>query len=101
MAYMESGSTATGQVELLVLGFGMAHAYRVFSLAEVADAMPHINKELLRQALDQLAERDLLTTFAGRYCFNKEIPSDVKHSVEQYGGKSGAARCSPRRSKAG
>ena len=72
MVSMKFGSTATRQVELLLLGFGRAHAYRVFSLAEVAAAMPHISNDLLRQALDQLAERDLVTRFAGKYCFNKD-----------------------------
>lgn len=92
MEFMKSGSTAADQVELLLLGFGTAHAYRVFSLSEVADAMPHISKELLRQSLERLADRGLLTRFAGRYCFNKDVPCDVRLSVEGSATNDGAAQ---------
>ena len=84
MVSMKSGSKITSEnVELLLLGFGLANSFRVLSLEEVSRAMPKLTKESVRQALDHLADDDLVTRFAGRYCFNKEIPSQKRRSIEQ------------------
>ena len=76
----------------MLLAYGLEHAFRVLSLDEIARGIPHARKEMVRAELDRLAEEGLVSRFLGRYCFNREIPAEVRRSIEQTVTLSGTIR---------
>jgi RIO-like serine/threonine protein kinase len=83
---------APEDLRLMLLAYGMNHAYRVISLEEIAQAIPHVRRDEVSNVLDGLAAEGLVTRFSGRYCFNKSIPIDLQHSIEQIITPSGTIR---------
>jgi predicted transcriptional regulator of viral defense system len=83
---------APENLRMMLLAFGVDHAYRVISLEEVAHEIPHVPKDLIRGGLEQLAEEGLITRFAKRYCFNKPLPAGLRQQVEQLVTPSGTVR---------
>lgn len=83
---------APESLRLMLLSYGMDHAYRVISLEEIAHAIPHVRRDEVQNVLERLAHEGLLTRFSGRYCFNKAIPVEVRHSIEQLITPSGTVR---------
>ena len=80
------------QVRLMLLAYGLEHAFRVLSFDEIARGIPHAGKDKIRAGLDRLAEEGLVSRFLGRYCFNREIPAEVRRSIEQSVSHSGTIR---------
>ena len=78
--------------KLIVLGFGLSHAYRVLSLEEIANGVPLLGRSELKQTLEWLANEGLVTRFSGRFCFNKAIPSELRRQVEAAITPSGTVR---------
>lgn len=76
----------------LLLAFGIEHSYRVISLEEIAHEIPYAPKQELRNLLEALAQEGLVTKFSGRYCFNKTIPIELRHSIDQLITPSGTIR---------
>ncbi len=76
----------------MLLAFGMEHAYRVISLEEIAHEIPYAGKHEVRSLLEDLAREGLVTKFSGRYCFNKAIPVELRHSIERLVTPSGTIR---------
>jgi len=83
---------ARESLRLMLLAYGIDHAYRVVSLEEIAHSIPHVGKDQVREVLDRLANENLVTRFSGRYCFNKTIPSDLRHNIEELITPSGTIR---------
>lgn len=83
---------APENVRLMLLAYGMDHTYRVISLEEISQFLPHIKREVIREGLDLLAEEGLVTKFAGRYCFNKMIPLELRHFIGKAVTPSGTIR---------
>ena len=83
---------APESLRLMLLAYGMDHAYRVVSLEEIAHAIPHVRRDEVKNVLERLAIEGLVTRFSGRYCFNKSIPFDLRHSIEQLITPSGTIR---------
>lgn len=83
---------APGNLRLMLLAYGIGHAYRVISLDDIAHTMPHIRKDVIRKGLDGLAEESLVTKFAGRYCFNRPVPNELRCAVERAITPSGTVR---------
>ena len=83
---------APESLRLILLAYGMDHAYRVVGIEEIAQALPHVRRDEVREVLEQLAQEGLVTRFSGRYCFNKAIPVDLRHSIEQLITPSGTVR---------
>ena len=83
---------APDNLRLMLLAFGIGHAYRVISLEEIARTLPHIRKEVIRRGLDRLAEESLVTKFSGRYCFNRALPVELRRTVERAVTSSGTIR---------
>ena len=79
-------------VRLVVLGYGLSHAYRVLGVDEIAQGLPLVSRKDLKEALEQLADEGLLTRFSGRFCFNKAIPPEIRRSVEAAVTPSGTVR---------
>ena len=79
-------------LRLLLLAYGMEHAYRVIGFDEIAQAIPHVRRQTIREGLNLLAEEGLVTKFGGRYCFNKVIPLEIRHVIEQSVTPSGTIR---------
>jgi len=79
-------------LRLLVLAYGMDHAYRVINLEEIVHSIPHVRRDEVRDALECLAQEGLVTRFSGRYCFNKAIPFELRHNIEQFITPSGTIR---------
>ena len=76
----------------MLLAFGIEHAYRVISLEEIAHEIPYAKKHEVRSLLEDLAREGLVTKFSGRYCFNKAIPMELRHSIERLVTPSGTMR---------
>ncbi len=74
---------APDNLRLMLLAFGIGHAYRVISLEEISHTLPHVRKEEIRTELDRLADESLVTKFSGRYCFNRALPVELRRTVER------------------
>ena len=93
MAAIYGGSEiAPEHLRLMLLDFGLDHPYEVVSLNDVARAIPHISKEMIRQGLDDLVGEGLLSRFTRRYCFNKPIPQDLRRNIGELVTPSGTIR---------
>ena len=79
-------------LKLMVLAYGMNHSYRVLGIDEIAQAVSHVKRDEVREVLERLAQEGLVTKFSGRYCFNKPIPVDLRHSVDESITPSGTIR---------
>ena len=79
-------------LRLLLLAYGLDHAFRVIGFDEIARSMPHVNPAAIKAELDRLAEDALVTRFSGRYCFNKAVPVELRHEVERFITPSGTIR---------
>jgi hypothetical protein len=75
--------TNDDNVRLALLNYGSRNGYRVLTADEVSDCLSGFNRDEVKKCLDQLANEELLTRFAGRYCFNKEIPFHVRHAARR------------------
>ena len=76
----------------MLLAFGIEHAYRVISLEEITHEIPYARKHEVQGLLEDLAREGLVTKFSGRYCFNKAIPMELRHSIERLVTPSGTIR---------
>ena len=85
-------------IRLIVLGFGLSHAYRVLGVDEIVNALPHIGRKELKAALERLADEGLVTRFSGRFCLNRPIPGELRKDVEAAVTPSGTIRAIPQRS---
>lgn len=83
---------APENLRLILLSYGIDHAYRVISLEEIAHAIPHVRRDEVQSMLEHLAQEGLVTRFSGRYCFNKAIPGDLRHNIEELITPSGTIR---------
>ena len=83
---------APENLRLMLLAYGMNHAYRVVSLEEIAQSITHVRRDEVRDVLEELAQEGLVTRFAGRYCFNKAIPGELRHNIESLITPSGTIR---------
>lgn len=83
---------AAEDLRLMLLAYGMDHAYRVINLDEIAHSIPHVRRDEVRNVLEGLAHEGLVTRFSGRYCFNKAIPMEVRQSIERLITASGTMR---------
>ena len=83
---------APESLRLMLLAYGLDHAYRVVSLEEIAHSIPHARRDDVREVLEHLAHEGLVTRFSGRYCFNKAIPFELRHNIEQFITPSGTVR---------
>jgi len=92
MAATFGNHIAPESLRLMLLAYGMNHAYRVLSLEEIAHAIPHVRRDEVRNVLEKLALEGLVTRFSGRYCFNKAIPGEVRQNIEQFITPSGSVR---------
>ena len=79
-------------LRLILLSYGMDHAYRVISLEEIAHAIPHVRRDEVQSVLELLAQEGLVTRFSGRYCFNKAIPGELRHNIDELITPSGTIR---------
>jgi DNA-binding GntR family transcriptional regulator len=87
---------APEKLRLMLLAFGMEHAFRVIGLQEITQTLAHIKREMIRKGLDQLAQEGLVTRFAGRYCFNKPISAELREAIERVITPSGTMRVKAR-----
>jgi hypothetical protein len=83
---------APENLRLILLSYGIDHAYRVISLEEITHAIPHVRRDEVQNMLEHLAQEGLVTRFSGRYCFNKTIPGDLRHNIEELITPSGIIR---------
>ena len=83
---------APESLRLMLLAYGMDHAYRVIGLEEIAHSIPNVRKDEVREVLEHLAQEGLVTRFSGRYCFNKAIPMELRLNIEQFITPSGTIR---------
>lgn len=83
---------APESLRLMLLAYGMDHAYRVVSLEEIAHSIPNVRRDEVRDVLEHLAQEGLVTRFSGRYCFNKAIPVELRHNIERRITPSGTIR---------
>jgi hypothetical protein len=83
---------APESLRLILLSYGMDHAYRVISLEEITHSIPHVRRDDVQNVLENLAQEGLVTRFSGRYCFNKAIPVELRHDIEQLITPSGTIR---------
>jgi hypothetical protein len=79
-------------LRLMLLAYGMNHAYRIVSLDEIAHSIPHVRRDEVRSVLEDLAHEGLVTRFSGRYCFNKSIPAELRIDIERLITPSGTIR---------
>jgi hypothetical protein len=82
VARLWDSKVAPEYVRPIVLGFGMRHAYRVLSFDEIAQEIPNVGRNELKETLEQLATEGLVTRFSRRFCFNKAIPPNLTRHVE-------------------
>ena len=82
VASLWDSKVAPEHVRPIVLSFGLKHAYRVLSFDEIAQEIPNVGRNELKETLEQLANEGLLTRFSGRFCFNKAIPPNLRRHVE-------------------
>ena len=99
VATVFENSVAPDYSNLMVLGFGLSHAYRVLSLDEIANGLPDLGRNELKQALERLASEGLVTRFSGRFCFNKTISPEIRRQVESAVTPSGTVRVIERSSR--
>lgn len=92
MVAIRGKNIAPESLRLILLAYGMDHAYRVISLDEIAHFIPHVRRDDMREALENLAQEGLVTRFSGRYCFNKAIPQELRHHIEHLITPSGTVR---------
>jgi hypothetical protein len=92
MAATYGSHIAPESLRLILLAYGIDHAYRVVGLEEIARAMPHIRRDEIQNTLEDLAQEGLVTRFSGRYCFNKSIPAELQQDIEQLITPSGTIR---------
>jgi len=92
MAATFGNHMAPESLRLMLLAYGMDHAYRVISLEEIAHSIPHVRRDEVRDVLEHLAQEGLVTRFSGRYCFNKAIPIELRHNIDQLITSSGTIR---------
>ncbi len=92
MAATFGNHIAPESLKLMLLAYGMDHAYRVVSLEEIAHSIPYGRRDEVRSMLEELAQEGLVTRFSGRYCFNKAIPSGLRHTIERLITPSGTIR---------
>ena len=92
MAATVGNHIAQENLRLMLLAYGMEHAYRVVSLEEIAHSIPHVRRDQVRDVLEHLAQEGLVTRFSGRYCFNKAIPVEVRLNIERLITPSGTIR---------
>ena len=92
MAASFGSYVARENLRLMLLAYGMNHAYRVVSLDEIAHSIPHVRKDEVREVLEVLAQEGLVTRFSGRYCFNKAIPLELRQHIERLITPSGTIR---------
>jgi RIO-like serine/threonine protein kinase len=83
---------APENLRLLLLAYGINHAYRVISLEEIAQSLPHVRRDEVREVLEELAQEGLVTRFCGRYCFNKTFPLELRQDIERIITPSGTIR---------
>lgn len=88
-----------GYVKLLVLGYGLSHAYRVLGVDQIANGLPLVGRKELREALELLADEGLVTRFSGRFCFNKQVPPEIRTRVDEAVTPSGTVRIGQLRSR--
>lgn len=92
MVAIPGKNVAPENLRLILLAYGMDHAYRVISLDEIAHFIPHVRRDDIREALENLAQEGLVTRFSGRYCFNKAISQELRHQIEHLITPSGTIR---------
>ena len=92
MAATFGSHIAPDSLRLMLLAYGIDHAYRVISLEEITHSLPHVRRDEVRTVLETLAQEGLVTRFSGRYCFNKAIPGDLRHNIDQLITPSGTIR---------
>src|SRR5438093_9755856 len=93
MAVPSFGShIAPESLRLMLLAYGKNHSYRIVSIEDIAHAFPHVRMDEVKSELGYLAQQGLVTRFSGRYCFNRSIPLDLQHSIEQLITPSGTIR---------
>ncbi len=92
VAMFDGSRVAPRHLRLMLLDYGLDNEYQVVTLDEITRAIPHVEKELLREGLDLLAEEGLVTRFAGRYCFNKPIPLEDRQDIHRDVTPSGTIR---------
>lgn len=87
-----NANVAADKVRFMILAFGSEHTFRVLTVDEVAHEFPNVKKDVIRSQLDELAREELVTRFAGRYCFNKTIPDDILRLIEENVTRSGTIK---------
>jgi hypothetical protein len=92
MAATFGSHIAPESLKLMLLAYGIDHAYRVVSLDEIAHSIPHVSRDDVREVLEFLAQEGLVTRFSGRYCFNKAIPVELRQDIERLITPSGTIR---------
>jgi hypothetical protein len=92
MAATFGSHIAPESLKLMLLAYGIDHAYRVVSLDEIAHSIPHAPRDEVREVLEFLAQEGLVTRFSGRYCFNKAIPVELRQDIERLITPSGTIR---------
>lgn len=80
------------KIRAMLLAYGINHAYRVVTLEEIAQSIPHVRRDEVRNVLERLAQEGLVTRFSGRYCFNKAIPVELRLSIDALITPSGTIR---------
>jgi len=92
---------APENLRLMLLAYGLNHPYRVITLEEIFQSLPHIHREKIKESLDQLASEGLLTKFSSRYCFNRPIPAEFRQLIERALTPSGTVRAVKRQEPKG
>jgi RIO-like serine/threonine protein kinase len=93
MAVPSFGShIAPESLRLMLLAYGINHAYRVVSIEDISHALPHLRIDEVKNELNKLARDGFVTRFSGRYCFNKSIPRELQQTIEQLITPSGTIR---------
>jgi hypothetical protein len=99
VASLWDSKVAPENVRPIVLSFGLRHAYRVMSFDEIAHEIPSVERNELKETLEQLANEGLVTRFSGRFCFNKAIPPNLRRHVESAITPSGRIRAVEQRNR--
>jgi DNA-binding HxlR family transcriptional regulator len=91
-AIFACSKVSSEQIRFMILAYGLEHAFRVLNIDEIAREIPNARREAVRAELERLAEEGLVSRFQGRYCFNREIPVELRRSIEQRVSPSGTIR---------
>lgn len=83
---------APENLRLMLIAYGLDNAYRVVTFEEILRALPHAARDEARDELDRLADEGLLMKFAGRYCFNRAIPAEIRRHIDEMITSSGTIR---------